>query len=273
MSVPTETRTQLYLSNRGGERETKSIPLNNYLWTFFCRGTKLYCVGYSLSVTLLINENTQSFGLTVALDSGQNIVSNRLWLWQVTTDSKLCLFELEPNVVGGVAEHRSIELRSSNVASVEPDVVENRPTKVFIIEESPRNLLSEVYNDPFGGLTEVEEFEWADNRSNDLSSNRLNSLEYEIVYSATASPPNVYLEEYSKNAPRAYVEFTDVPEMLRVFWDTVEAVDGYQLQRDVTPNFNSSQVAVVYEGPNNLYIDTVPYPDVTYYYRARGFVN
>lgn len=93
-----------------------------------------------------------------------------------------------------------------------------------------------------------------------------------FVYDSTNK--ELYAYRYAPQAPQNLTALkTDKLNEVFVSWDTIPSVDGYEVHRDINPNFNSTQLVRVYSDSANSFVDEVPYLDITYYYRVRGYQN
>lgn len=273
MSVPTTTREELYVSAIGQERAPSSVLAKGSFWSVFVRNQSVYVTEYEGSTFLRIIPDIEKSYVTPALDSSNNLVTDRFWVWAVTTDSKLILYEIEPFSDSYPTIHYTQEVFSFGVKSVRVDLVYGASVKLYVLfAGSPDIFRHYIYSDIKSGTPDsVSQFDWTTSRIENLDAETPVGYndKFDLIYVDTASPPNIYTIDYGLSVPQITALDRIGATQVRVEWDEVLGGEAYRLERSLSASFPPGPTEIIYSGPDLTYTDDVPMVGRDYYYRVK----
>lgn len=272
MAIPSPDREQNISSATGYETSASGVIAKGSLWFIYERFQTLSLREYQGAHFPSLRESVPVFHLSQALDAGLNIVTDRFWLWEITTANELNLIEVEPFTNRSPVIH-SITSIESGVENVRVDLIEGEAVRVFILKTgSPNQQWLYVYVDVKSGVpTVTSQLTWSatrlDNYDSVTDSTALTT--FQVVYADTASPPNIYTISYSLSVPQI-ISATQVGDDVNVFWDTITGGEMYRLERSIDdPSFAPANTTIVYYGSNTNFTDVAVGYVATFYYRVK----
>lgn len=272
MAVPSIDRQELRVASYGGSTYGASVQAKSSFWTVFARSNKIYLSEYGGSTFVKLRTSVPRFSVTNALDSGNNLVTDRFWLWEVTSAGVLNLVELEPYTDKNPVVLDEVSIFPSGVVNAQIGLDPGFGVRLYVLESGvPNDLKAYVYSDIKSAIYDFSaDLEWSANNLDDYSI-IIESGERAVVqaYSQTSSPGNIYTVDYGLSIPQ-FVSISQVGDSLSVSveWDTIVGTENYRVERSKDdPTFASSVIA--FSGLATSFIDSVSAYNATYYYRVK----
>lgn len=268
MSFPIDDRNEYPISTLGFETYPQGIVVKNSLWSMQIGFNRLILKDYEGIRYTFDTPFVKSYRLTFALKNDLTIDSDRMWVWAVTTDNVLSLYEIEPfTSANPIVTYSKLNI-TTNVDSISSYVSANDSVRLSIL----------YLNGDFRALTFANirnadppltyDLVWAGTRLNEFYNTvTLDKTTLQINYLDTSSPPNVYTDSYAIDIPTNFTasQIGDTNQVA-LSWDAVTLVTGYILERDTNPLFPDPEI---YTTTGTSYTDTIT-EVATYYYRVRA---
>ncbi len=275
MAIPTADREQLLVSATSQEIISSSVICKSSYWAVFMSYERLTLKEYQGAIYYKIRDTVPIFHLSIALNSSKQIITDRFWLWEITTMGSLNFLEIEPFSDRAPIIHEVTQLISSNVLNVKVDIQALSNIRVYILKDTvPKELWLYIYSDIKSGIPLItSQRNWSDTRLNNFDTGTQSNDRsiFNVAYVDVVSPPNVYQEDNTLSVPQI-ISAQQLPESKRVSieWDTIMSGEMYRLERSIAdPTFAPANTSVVYYGPDTIYIDDTPFYGTTYWYRVK----
>lgn len=274
MALPPNDQESFVVSSRGFEQVSSGVLAKSSYWVVYKRFNSLSLINYDGEAFTSIRSGVEEFHLSQALDSGYNLDSSLLWLWEITMGGVLRLVEIEP-FPGEIPVINSVTILDTGVVNVRSFLIEGSPVRVMILKSgTPNTLWLNVYTDIKSGTPDLNApLEWTSTRLDNFDFDNYIS-DYDVflqVYPDQLSQPNIYTVSSSLSIPQL-ISLTQVGESKSVIvqWDTITGGEDYRLERSTNdPTFSPANTVEVYFGPNTSFTDVVPNYLVAYYYRVK----
>lgn len=273
MSLPPNDQELFVVSSRGAELVSSGVLAKSSWWSINLRYNSLTLVNYDGNSFVSFRTDVEVFHLSQALDSGLNINTDLIWLWEVTSTGELRLVEIEPfeNASPVINDVTSLD---TGVINVKSHIIDSYYPRVMILKSgTPDTLWFNIYsNIKTGTPVFSNQLTWESTRLNNYDFDDFTADYYTIgqTYPNVLSPGNIYTVDTSFSVPQ-FVSVTQVGglKIISLEWDTITGAENYSLERSTDIGFDPGSTTEVYNGPNTTYIDTVPSYDITYYYRVQ----
>jgi len=268
MSIPSNEREQILVSSTNDERQSQAVIVKGTYWNIFSSFGNLHMREFGGAYSLRISESTPKFHVTNALDGMGALLTDRFWLWKVSTSGVLSLLEIEPFVNGPPTIYDTTVI-ATDIVNIRANVTANNPVAVYCLTTTDDYVLRLYANVKTGIPDAVSDLNWSPSRLANYDTNTFDSSLI-VAYMDVHSPPNIYTEDYSLTVPQLLTySQVGVTLQIQLTWDTIIGTEGYRVERSINdPLFGSS--TVIYSGTLTSFTDNVPsYLTTCYYYRVK----
>lgn len=268
MSLPVSDRAEYAVSSLGLETYPQGIVINNSLYTLQLGYSRLILReynGYQYVFDLIV---VDKFKVSSALKNDLSVDTNRIWVWVVSPENNLSLYEIEPHPSSDPEITYSKLNLASNVDSISVDVKGSDAVRLNVLYHSGDFKALTYSNIRNSDPPSVYDLSWSGTRLNQFSSYvSSDKSTLTISYLDVASPPNVYTDSYVIETPANFsASLVGLTNQVNLAWNTAYLATEYLIERDTNPAFPS---AVQFTTSNLFYSDNVPQA-TTYYYRVRS---
>lgn len=268
MSLPSIDRNEYAISTLGLETYPQGIVVKNSLWSMQIGFNRLILKDYEGIRYTFDTPFVKSYRLTQALKNDLTIDTDRMWIWIISPENILSLYEIEPfPSANPIVTYTKLNILS-DVDRVSAYVITNDAVRLNVLytngDFEAKTFLNVRNPDP--PLT--YSLGWSGTRLNEFSNTvTADKTTLIVMYLDTSSPPNVYTDSYVVDTPTNFSasQIGDTNQVA-LSWDAVTLATGYTLERDTDPLFPAPEL---YTTTGTSYTDTISEID-TFYYRVRA---
>jgi PKD repeat protein len=268
MSLPSLDRNEYPVSSIGIETEPQGIIVKGTLWAVQLGYGRVIVKEYEGQIYVANTFLANNYKITIALKNDLTLDTDRFWIWVVDRSHVLSLYEIEPYVASPPVITYSKTGLDTDITSVDVYVSAGNAIRVITLNSATELKSALYHNIRNPDLPAIEDLTWSGSRLSQISSYvNQGKIELDITYLDVASPPNVYIESYTIEAPQNLnaIQIGSSWGVL-IDWDASIGANQYVLERDTTPSFLTPVSVTVLQ---TNYNDTVPAYG-TYYYRVKA---
>ena len=267
MTLPASDRNEYVVSKIGTERSPQGLIVKGSLWTLQLNSSRLLLQDFEGNSFTIQDLLVKKYSMSQVVDTLGIVDTDKFWVWVVSLDDILSLYEYEPFTSSTPVLTYSNFNIISNVNNVSTFINGAIVRVVVLFNNGTSKMLSFLdiknYDPPYQA-----DLSWGVSRSSnfghftDLIKSRL-----DVTYTNPSSPFNLYIESYTVDAPANFQLVQDLPtNTVNLTWDAATGADQYYIEKDIDPLFPSP---TDFTTTDLFYNDTAD-ARTTYYYRIKG---